>query len=194
MQSTRYTRTAMLLHWLIALLMIINVSLIWCVDSLPEAWGRPVIDTHKSFGILVLGLFFLRLTWRVANPPPALPAAYKAYERHGSHWVQIAFYVLMFALPMSGWLHDSAWKAAATHPMQLFGLVPWPRIGWVMSQEPVFKEQLHGLFGAVHTALAYLLYVLVVLHVGGAIKHELKDKDSALQRIWPWPLPWRRSR
>lgn len=188
MKTIQYTRTAMLLHWLIALFILINVTLALSVDLFPESWGRPIVNTHKSFGILVLGLFFLRLSWRLANPPPPLPTAYSLREQVLAHWVHWGFYVLLFAIPMSGWLHDSAWKAAATHPMSLFGVIPWPRIPWVMNMEPTLKEHWHSLFGAAHEWLAYVLYAMFAVHVGGAIKHELSDRESSLQRMWPWPL------
>ena len=96
----------------------------------------------------------------------------------------IGLYALLLALPLSGWLHDSAWKDAATHPMSLFGMVPWPRIGFIMDMEPGVKEQLHGLFGEVHEWLADVFYVLFALHVLGALKHQFLDRQKLLQRMW----------
>lgn len=183
--NTRYTRTAMLLHWLVALLMIANVALILSVDHLPDAWARPVIDTHKSIGITVLGLGLLRLLWRLANPPPPFPPSYARWERISAHAAHFGLYVLIFALPLSGWMHDSAWKEAATHPMKLFGLVPWPRIGFIMNQAPDFRDSLHELFGTGHRWLGYGLYVLVGLHILGALKHQFIDREPELQRMWP---------
>ncbi|MES2509098.1 MAG: cytochrome b [Pseudomonadota bacterium] len=181
----KYTRTAMALHWVIALLISINLVLIWFVNYWPEERVRLVIDTHKSIGITVLGLAIVRLLWRYSHKPPALPTHYKRWEQRASHWAHIALYGVMLLLPISGWLHDSAWKDAATHPMQLFGLVPWPRIGWIMNIEPATKEMLHDAFGLLHTVASYLLYVLWVAHVGGALKHQFVDKDPELQRMLP---------
>jgi cytochrome b561 len=184
--SHRYTRTAAVLHWLVAALIIANVLLVWTVDSLPKDWERPVIDTHKSIGITVLGLALLRLLWRIGHRPPPLPTAYAVWERRLSLVVHAVFYLLMFALPISGWLHDSAWKDAATHPMHWFGLFEWPRIGVIMQQNPELKEKLHGLFGGIHTAFAYVLYAMLALHIGGALKHQFLDKQRELQRMAPW--------
>jgi len=181
----KYTRVAVALHWLIATLMVVNVLLIWTVDSLPESWGRPVIDTHKSIGITVLGLALMRLLWRFTHQPPPLPLTYPSWEKKASHVAHALLYVVMLALPLSGWLHDSAWKDAASHPMQLFGLVPWPRIGIVMSAEPVEKEKLHDLFGLMHAIFGYALYGLYVLHVGAALKHQFRDKQPEIQRMLP---------
>ncbi len=181
----RYTRTAILFHWLIAVLIIVNVCLALFVDDLPEAWVRPVIDTHKSIGITVLGLALMRLLWRFTHRPPPLPMGYAGWERVGAHAAHGLLYVLILALPLSGWLQDSAWKDAATHPMSLFGLIPWPRIGWVMQTEPGLRESLHDRFGALHTWLGYVLYVMFAVHVVGALKHQWMDREPELQRMLP---------
>ncbi|MCW0054086.1 cytochrome b/b6 domain-containing protein, partial [Burkholderia pseudomallei] len=102
----RYTRTAVVLHWIIAALMIVNVLLQLSVDALPDDWVRPVIDTHKSIGILVLAL--LRILRRVSHKPPALPQAFPSWERAAAHGAHFLLYFLMIALPLSGWMHDSA--------------------------------------------------------------------------------------
>ena len=181
--TVRYTRTAMALHWVVALLISINILLVWIVDLVPESSVRWVIDTHKSLGITVLGLAILRLLWRFVHTPPVLPGSYARWERRASHAAHLLLYGLIFLMPLSGWLHDSAWKDAATHPMQLFGLVPWPRIGWVMSIPPIRKEHLHYVFGDWHTAFGYVLYVLLFLHVAGALKHQFLDRERELQRM-----------
>jgi cytochrome b561 len=183
--AAKYTRTAIALHWLVALLITINVLLALSADYWPDEQVRLVIDTHKSIGITVLGLAILRLLWRLTHQPPALPGHYAGWEQRASHAAHVLLYVLIFLMPVSGWLHDSAWKDAATHPMQLFGLVPWPRIGWVMSIEPATKEMLHNAFGALHAWTSYLLYALVTLHIAGALKHQFVDKEAELQRMLP---------
>lgn len=180
----RYTRTAMALHWLVALLIAVNLGLAWAVDFLPEERVRWTIDTHKSIGITILGLAILRLLWRFANKPPALPRTYALWERRASHAAHMLFYGLIFLLPLSGWMQDSAWKDASSHPMQLFGLLPWPRIGWIMNLEPVFKESLHDAFGVLHQGAGFVLYGLLALHIVGALKHQLVDKEKELQRMW----------
>ena len=183
--TARYTRTAIVLHWAIALLILVNVALALSADALPDDWVRPVIDTHKSIGITVLGLALMRLLWRLTHRPPALPSRYPRWERIGAHAAHGLLYLLILALPLSGWLHDSAWKDAATHPMRLFGLVPWPRVAWVMHLDPVTREALHDRFGALHEWLGYALYVLFAAHVAGALKHQWLDREPELQRMLP---------
>jgi cytochrome b561 len=144
---------------------------------------RPVIDAHKSIGITALGLVLMRLLWRVGHPPPAMPAGYAGWERRLAGLAHLLLYTLMLALPISGWLHDSAWKDAASHPMRLFGLVPWPRIALIAGVEPVAKETLHNVFGILHTGCGYLLYGLLALHIAGALKHQWLDRQPQLQRM-----------
>jgi len=181
----RYSGVAIVLHWMIAVLMIVNVGLVLFVDDLPEDWIRPFIDTHKSIGITVLGLGLLRLLWRIGHKPPPLPAYYPRWERTGAHLAHILLYGLIIGLPLSGWLHDSAWKDAATHPMHLFNLIEWPRIGAIMQLDPQTKESAHTVFGMIHEGLGYGLYVLLALHIGGALKHQFIDHEPELQRISP---------
>lgn len=185
----RYTRIAMILHWLIALLIAVNVALIWSVDVIPEDDIRFVIDAHKSFGITVLGLVLMRILWRAANRPPPLPDSYPPAERAAAHGAHVLLYLVMLGLPLSGWMHDSAWKAAGEIPMYWFGLFQWPRIGWIMQIAPDLKERLHDVFGGIHTWLSYLLYALVGLHIAAALKHQFWDGDPELQRMWPGREP-----
>ena len=181
----RYTRIAMLLHWLVALLIAANLALVWTVGWFPDAMVRPVIDTHKSIGITVLGLVLLRVLWRLTHRPPPLPRSYPRLERIGAHTAHLLLYGLILGMPISGWIHDSAFKDAPAHPLRLFGLVPWPRIGPIMALDPATKEHVHAFWFQVHATLAYALYALVALHVLGALKHQFIDKEPELDRMLP---------
>ena len=184
-RSGRYTGTAMALHWLVALLVIGNLLLVWCIGLLPDTMVRPAIDTHKSIGITVLGLVLLRVLWRASHPPPPLPGTYPRAERWLAHGAHLVLYALILALPLSGWIHDSAFKDAAAHPLRLFGLVPWPRIAPIMALDPVSKEAVHTRWFRIHGLLGYGLYALLALHLLGVLKHHLLDRDPVLQRMLP---------
>ncbi len=168
---------------MIAAGILVNIALGLSADWIPDDWVRPVIDTHKSTGITVLGLVLLRILWRIGHRPPPMPDGYARRERVAANVAHGALYLLMLALPISGWMHDSAWKGAATHPMTLYGVVPWPRIGWIESVEPVRKEALHDLLGWFHVVFGYVLYGLLALHIAGALKHQFLDREPELQRM-----------
>ena len=98
--------------------------------------------------------------------------------------------MLIFALPITGWIHDSAWKGAAANPLTLFGAIPWFRIGLIANQDPATKEQIHSVFFTFHALFADVLYALFALHVAGALKHQWFDHEKELQRMLPGgPLP-----
>ncbi len=179
----------MVLHWLVALLVIGNLVLVWTIGLLPDPLVRPAIDTHKSIGITVLGLALLRVLWRLSHPPPALPPAYPRAERLLAHGAHLVLYALILLLPLSGWIHDSAFKDAAAHPLRLFGLLPWPRIAPIMALDPVTKEAVHARWFRIHGLLAYGLYALLALHLLGVLKHHLLDRDPVLQRMLPRRRP-----
>lgn len=180
----RYTRIAVTLHWLIAVLIAVNVALGLAFERLGDEWVRPAIDMHKSIGITVLGLAAMRLLWRATHPPPALPPSYGRLERRGAHAAHLVLYGLIFAMPLSGWLHDSAWKDAATHPLRLFGIVPWPRLPLFGQLDDAGKDNWHALLGTVHVGCGYVLYAMVAMHILGALKHQFIDREPELQRMW----------
>ncbi len=179
----RYTRVAIVLHWLVAAGILANIALAWVWPHLADERVRPAIDLHKSLGITVLGLAIMRLLWRATHRPPPLPTSYQRWELRASHVTHGLLYLLIFAMPLSGWIMDSAWKDAATHPMFLFGAVPSPRIGAIMRLNPAARDHVHDLFGAAHIWFSYAVYALVGLHVAGALKHEWIDREPELRRM-----------
>jgi len=183
--TPRYTMIAIALHWIVAPLMIVNILLGLFAEKLPDDWIRPVIDTHKSIGVTLLGLILLRVFWRIGHRPPPFSAGMRLWERVLAHFAHFGLYVLMLWMPITGWLHDSAWKAAPEIPLKWFGLFEVPRIGWVMNQPAETKEDLHTLFGTMHQIAGYLLFWLVILHIAGALKHQFIDKEHEFRRIWP---------
>jgi cytochrome b561 len=179
----RYSRVAATLHWVIAALIAINVTLGFTAELFPDDWVRPAIDLHKSVGFTVLGLVLLRILWRLSHKPPPLPGSYPRLERIGAHAAHIVLYGLILLLPISGWMHDSAFKDAAAHPLQLFWIIPWFRIGRIAHLPPATKEVVHGQLFALHVWAGYALYALVALHILGALKHQFIDGHAEFQRM-----------
>src|ERR1700710_3318576 len=93
---TKYTKIAVLLHWLISLLILCNVALGLGSGYVPDADVRPMIDLHKSIGITVLALAFVRFFWRFTHTPPALPADYPTWERQGGPAGRVAACIPVF--------------------------------------------------------------------------------------------------
>jgi cytochrome b561 len=187
MQVARYTNTAIVLHWLIALGIVTNVALAWLWPHLlPDDAVRPAIDVHKSIGVTILGLAVMRLLWRASHPPPPIPTTYQKWEVTLARWTHVLLYVLLFAMPLTGWIMDSAFKDAAKFPIHFFGTsFEFPRIPWIVQLNQPLKENIHTWFGAAHGWLAYAIYVLFVLHVAGALKHQFVDGDKELERMLP---------
>ena len=181
----RYTRIAILLHWLIAILILANLALptLW-ENFAPDDAVRPLINLHKSFGISVFGLAAMRLLWRVTHTPPPFPEDYKRWETRLAHVVHISLYLFMFMVPLAGWIMDSAWKDAAKNPIVFYGAIPFPRLAPVMNLDPVTKLSVHNLFELLHGLLAYILLALIVLHIAGAVKHQWIDRRREIQRMW----------
>jgi cytochrome b561 len=182
--NARYTRTAIILHWLIALGVIGNVTLALSWPHAADERVRPMIDLHKSVGITILGLAIMRLLWRATHKPPAFAIGYKRWEVTVAHIVHWLLYFVIFAMPLTGWIMDSGYKDAATHPMFLYGLFEWPRIGFIMHLDPATRDRVHDLFGEAHELIAWLVFALFALHVAGALKHQLEGHKE-LQRMLP---------
>ncbi|MDR3520902.1 MAG: cytochrome b [Acidocella sp.] len=183
-QVEKYTKTAVALHWLIALGIFLNIILADLNGYFSDATARVMIDLHKSIGITVLGLVILRIIWRLTHTPPPFPADYKPWEKLAAHTAHYALYGLIVLMPLTGWIHDSAFKQAAAHPLILFWTIPWFRISYIANLDPATKTYVHSLFGDIHTYLSYALYVVLSAHILGALKHHFIDRQPELQRMW----------
>lgn len=173
--NARYTRTAMGLHWLIAIAIFGTFALgTYMADLRVSPTMLKLYSWHKWAGVTIFLLAILRLAWRLGHPPPALPSHMAALERLAAHAGHLALYGLMFAIPLSGWLMSSA-KGFQT---VWFGLLPLPDL--------VAKDEALGaLLEQVHLVLNYVLLALVVVHVVAALKHHFINRDDVLLRMWP---------
>ena len=173
--NVRYTAPAIALHWLMAWLIIAVYFLGLSIDALPVGPDRiQVVGWHKWLGVTIAFLWGFRVLWRASHRPPALPASSPAWQNAASHLVHVALYLLMIAIPVSGWLMSSA-KGYTTN---FFGLFDLPNL--LMKD----KELGHTL-KEVHEVLANSLMALVGLHIAAALKHQLVDKDNLLGRMRP---------
>ena len=170
----RYTPTAIALHWLLALGILVAFCVGVYMSDLPFSPQRlKLYNWHKWAGVTILALSALRLLWRLTHRPPA-DVPMPAWQRLAAHGTHHLLYLLFFAVPLVGW----AYSSAAGFPIVLFGVLPLPDF---VSPDKALSEAIKPW----HGWLAYAMAVLVVLHVAGALKHHFVDRDGLLARMLP---------
>jgi cytochrome b561 len=176
---TRYSAVAQSFHWIIAALIVTQFVLAYAADDLPIGVHKlALLARHKSFGMTILMLAILRLLWRLKNSPPALPAGMTPLEHFLARATHIAFYVLLFAMPLTGWMMSSA----KNYSVSWFGLFTWPNL--IGKNEGTFE-----LLRTTHHVLSYILFAIAVLHILAALKHHFWNKDDVLLRMLPLVKP-----
>jgi len=193
-QTQRYNKIAVLLHWLIAIAIFGMFALGWYMSELPKEapkqlafdlfdWGIYTwqlaeeasprtfyFNLHKSIGVTVFGLIVLRLLWRLMNKPPAMLSSYKAWERKLATGTHHLLYLLMVAIPVSGIIMATYSK----YGIKWFGLDLIPGLD---------DKNMRDLFKEIHEIIGFVLLILLVLHIGGALKHKFVDKDDTMKRM-----------
>lgn len=178
----RYTNVAVVLHWLIAAAIIFQMVLGWRLGDAPKgAATYALFQLHKSIGFTILFLSVARLAWRFTHTPPPLPSHMKAWEKAASNLVHIGFYVIMLGLPLTGWLLVSTSKISI--PTVLFGVIPMPHLPFLSELAVTTKAMLNDAAGAGHGLLALLTCLLLLLHVGAVLKHQVIIKDDVFARM-----------
>lgn len=172
----KYSKIAILFHWLIALLIAANFLLANLGEDLPRAARAAYMSPHKAIGISILLLTVGRILWRLIHHPPALPDKVTGWQAKAGKTVHILFYVLMIIMPLTGWLMIGANGKAA--PVDFFGLFT---IDMAVGKNAMLADIGHE----GHEFLATPLLVLIGLHVLGALKHQFIDKMPFVQRMWP---------
>ena len=172
----RWGSLSQFLHWLIVALIALQAALGLTGLLLPLSLEKlAVLARHKSIGITILGLATLRLLWRWLNPTPPLPSNLKPHERFLAHFTHAALYVLLFAMPLTGWMMSSA----RGFPVSWFNLYQLPDL--VPKSESIYDTMV-----TTHAALAIALALTVVLHIAAALKHHFVLKDDTLRRMLPF--------
>jgi cytochrome b561 len=163
------------LHWLIVLLIITQWSIAEYAHDLSLAKKIPVLNVHKSIGITILALAVIRLVWRWMNPVPELASKTRPWERVLAHLSHLLLYALIFAMPLSGWLMTSAKNV----PVSWFKLFQLPDL---VGPDPALGESMKHL----HHVLFDVLLGVAVVHVLGALKHAIIDRNDVLKRMLPF--------
>jgi cytochrome b561 len=192
--TTRYTKTAVFLHWLIAICIFGMFALGWYMSELPKEapkqmaydlfdWGiyswqlseevSPrtfYFNLHKSLGVTIFALILFRILWRVTHKPPALLASYKAWERKLATGTHHLLYLLMVALPLSGIIMATYSK---------YG-IKWFGAEFIKGLD---NTPMRELFKEVHEIIGVIILLVLILHIVGALKHKFIDKDDTLKRM-----------
>jgi len=168
----QYNTLAKILHWAIAILIVINVGVALYMDDLPRAEKLPVIHFHISIGILILELVVIRIFWSFYKPGPALPETVPGKERKLAKILQHSLYLLMLLVPIVGYLNVITIGSDAS----FFGIYSLPS---VLSK----SKELHEIFEDTHAYLAWTIVAFASLHMLAGIRHILK-KDGLFKRMW----------
>ncbi len=171
-----YTGIAIGLHWLIAFAIVGSFSVgLYMVDLPLSPQKLKIYSWHKWAGVTIFLFVMLRLAWRLSHEPPALPAAMPAWQRSVASATHVVLYLLMVAVPLSGWLMSSA-KGFQT---VWFGVLPLPDL-------LAKNAELGDLLQLLHRVLNYSMAALVLAHLGAAVKHHFIDRDDVLARMIPF--------
>jgi cytochrome b561 len=182
--SARYTSVAIALHWALAFLILLQIVLgwwmnDWVVDHSPIQ--RAIEGVHISVGLTVLLLVLVRIAWRLTHRPPPLPAGIPAWERTLAGSGHALFYILMLALPLTGWAMVSMHAGGG---ISFWGL-PWPKLPGMIAAGGANPKPLRGALQFVHTdLLVWIVLLNLALHIAGALKHQF-DGRPVLLRMWP---------
>ncbi len=179
---SRYSTGAIILHWLIALGIIANWILAQYAEGLEEqkleAAHQAAMGTHFAIGMSVLILSVARVAWRLMHKPPPPNPDHKPWERLLAGFVHKLFYVLIIALPFTGYMMLQTYMGGMG--VSIFGVFEFP--GIAMAKDMDANEVFHEL----HEIFATMMLVLFVLHVVGAWKHQLFDRDGTIGRMLPF--------
>lgn len=175
---SRYSHIAIALHWLIALGIFCAMPLgLYMADLQLSPTKLQLFAYHKWLGISILILVVIRLLWRVTHRPPALPASMPARQQRFAHGITHGMYLLMFLVPLTGWLMSSAFGK----PVVLFGIqqLQLPDLIGVSEQAGKFFKEAHEICN-------YIFGTLLSLHILASLKHHFMDRDDVLARMLPF--------
>ncbi|AQS36436.1 cytochrome B561 [Shewanella psychrophila] len=166
------------LHWIVAIVMI---SLLAIGVYMVETETRSLYSWHKSFGLLILFIAVIRVVWRIRNGWPTPVGNYSNFEHLLSTIVHWALIIGTIVLPISGFLMSSL----GGNGVDLFGLEIIARN--IDPENPAktitHSEALASFFHNIHYWSSYIIIATVILHVAGALKHHIIDKDETLTRM-----------
>ncbi len=174
--ASRYTRTTIALHWIVAGAILFLMAHGWYLDGVPR--GTParsiVVNLHKSIGVTAGLVIVVLLWWRTRHPAPAFPNTMPRWETRLARWAHAALYACMLIMPLSGYLASNFSK----YGIKYFGLVrlsPWG----------TDDKSIYAALSGAHVVTSYVFVALIAAHVLAVLKHVLVDRDATLRRMLP---------
>jgi cytochrome b561 len=172
---TSWGTPAKLLHWAVAALVLVQIALGWAATTWRLSPTKlDLFIWHKSIGMVILALMVTRVAWRFVRITPSLPADMQLLERRAARASHFLLYLLMLFMPVTGWIINSA----ANIPFRIFRLVPFPTI--VEPDKAMADTAAH-----VHFVLFVVLSMLLLVHVGAALRHHFIKRNDVLLRMLP---------
>ena len=169
----RYTRFAVALHWIVAIVVFAQFALGWLMQEIAKQPPGPrasAFNVHKSIGLVILALMLVRIAWRLSHPAPALPPMprWQARAALANH---VLLYALLIVMPLAGYLGS----AFSGFPVRFFGIV---LPSWAAKNEAMKLAM-----SEVHLVAAWLLAASVLVHLAAVVKHAMVDRDGILARM-----------
>ena len=172
--GARYTGVAVALHWLIAAIVLVQVTWGWSMQQIPKqppGLRADAFNVHKSIGLVLLALMLIRLGWRLLHPPPPL-IGLPDWQRRLANATHRLLYVALIVMPLAGYLGS----VFSGYPVKWFG-VTLPAWGWK-------SDVIKNLMSTIHLCTSFVLVAAVMLHVAGALRHALA-RDGYIRRMLP---------
>jgi cytochrome b561 len=172
----RYSRTAMVLHWVIALAVLGQIAFGWYLQTVPRLTPDRTIfvNIHKSTGLVIGLLILARLAWRLTHTPPPLPASMPAWERRAAGASHALLYACMLIMPLAGYTASNFSKFG----VKLFNAVLLPP--WGADDRAVY-----AFFNGLHVATSYVFVALIAIHIAAALRHLFHPRHGVFRRMLP---------
>jgi cytochrome b561 len=172
----RYSRTAIVLHWLIALAILGQIAFGWYLQTIPRLTPDRTIfvNLHKSTGLVIGALIVFRLAWRLMHKPPALPGSMPAWERSAARASHALLYACMLTMPIAGYTASNFSKFGVKFFNALL-LPPWG----------VDDRGTYAFLNGLHVATSYVFVILIGVHVAAALKHLILPRHGVFRRMLP---------
>lgn len=172
----RYTRVAIILHWLIGASLLAQIGFGWFLVSVPR--GSPLrsfyVNLHKSTGLTLAVLILVRILWRLTHAAPPLPSFMPRWERLAARASHTALYVCMLGMPLSGYIASNFSK----YGVKLFNTVLLPPWG---PNDP----DVYAVFNTTHVVLSYVFVALILIHILAAVQHAIRRDGVFVRMVSP---------